>query len=238
MVRYIHGSEDSTDVDVFYVFDELPPLNECKKFCSENELENRNIIVINGGEVVSCYKGTPDEVNNSLLRTYNLHSQEYPLLVDHSVERDVTIKVIRSIRIILSHLSRSQFRPRVKSALNSELFSDKLSALRLIDLTDIEYGSLNKNMSREDILKTIAFQMGQTVSLIDGNELFTKSEVAAAYPTLNQFLYRSESSNLADLEAFKRLFIGKIESVGFESNGSTLSDGKTAYNVKEEKKIS
>ena len=44
-VTYIHGSEDSTDVDIFYVFDELPSKQECKRFCSADPAENRNIIV-------------------------------------------------------------------------------------------------------------------------------------------------------------------------------------------------
>ena len=71
IARYIHGSENSTDLDVIYVVDELPSLQECKTFCSDKD-ENRNLITVENGIVTSVYKGTPDEVNNSLLRTYNL----------------------------------------------------------------------------------------------------------------------------------------------------------------------
>ena len=46
MIRYIHGSEDSLDLDVFYVFDFLHDINECKRFCSEDDTENRNISIL------------------------------------------------------------------------------------------------------------------------------------------------------------------------------------------------
>ena len=55
MIRYIHGSGNSTDVDVVYVFDELPSLNECKKFCSADPTENRNIITISDGMIYNYY---------------------------------------------------------------------------------------------------------------------------------------------------------------------------------------
>jgi hypothetical protein len=79
-IKYIHGSGDSLDIDVFYVFDKKPTYQECHIFCSNTD-ENRNIIVIDNGYVTDCFKGTIDEVQNSLIDTYGLHEQEYPLLI-------------------------------------------------------------------------------------------------------------------------------------------------------------
>ena len=104
-IKYIHGSADSLDKDIHYVFDELPPLNDCKVFCSTDPNENRNIIVIKDGEVVQCYKGTIDEVNNAIFRTYSLHEQSSPLLITHNIKRDAKLKAIRAVRIILSHMA-------------------------------------------------------------------------------------------------------------------------------------
>lgn len=79
LYRYIHGSEDSTDVDVVYVVDEIPSLSEAKAFCSpDDKKENRNLIVVKDGIVTDCYKGTVDEINNSLLNTYYKHEQTDP----------------------------------------------------------------------------------------------------------------------------------------------------------------
>ena len=152
LARYIHGSEDSTDVDVVYVVDELPDKAECKRFCSEDSNENRNLITIKDGAVIEVYKGTVDEVNNALLSTYGLHEQSYPLLVKKHVERIPPLKYVRGVRIILSHLSRSQYRERVKKALRSN-WRDRLNELLDIDITTIDFSTLNKHMDREDILK-------------------------------------------------------------------------------------
>ena len=51
MIRYIHGSADSTDLDVVYVFEEIPSFEECQLFCRSDPKENRNIIVVRDGIV-------------------------------------------------------------------------------------------------------------------------------------------------------------------------------------------
>mgnify|MGYP006333953931 FL=1 len=201
IARYIHGSEDSTDLDVIYVVDELPSLQECKTFCSDKE-ENRNLIIVENGIVTSVYKGTPDEVNNALLDTYKLHEQEYPLLVERKVERDVHIKAIRAVRGILSHLSRSMFRPEIKNALRGS-WSVRIETLRLIHdhFDEIDFYTLQNNMSAEDIKKLIAFQVGQVLALIDDVELYTKSEIADYLEGLKPYLYRN-SENDKDLKGY------------------------------------
>ena len=93
MIRYIHGSADSTDLDVMYVFEALPSQGECHRFCCGDPRENRNIIAVKDGVVEQCFKGIPDEVNNALLATYPLHPQEYPLVITRRLPRDVFRKV-------------------------------------------------------------------------------------------------------------------------------------------------
>ena len=198
IAKYIHGSEDSTDVDVVYVVDELPDKIECKRFCSADSNENRNLIVIRDGIVSEVYKGTVDEVNNALLSTYFLHEQSSPLLVKHHVERIPSLKYVRGVRIILSHLSRSQYRMRVKNALHGS-WSERLQTLLDIDIALIDFTTLNKNMSREDILKTIAFQIAQMDGLMHNMEIYTKRDAAEAFPILKQFLYRDPNSNIYEL---------------------------------------
>jgi len=234
MIFYKHGSEDSIDNDVIYILDKMPEDKEvCRKFCAEDESENRNIAVIKDGVVVSCFKGTPDEINNALLDTYELHEQQFPLLVKCRVKRNKTIKIIRAMRIVLSHISRSQYRDEVKSALRNG-WGSKLECLSTVDLNEIDYSKLNKKMSREDVLKTIAFQMGQTYALIHlGKECYTKREVAEVCPELRQFLYRDPNSNVNDLEVFKRYFLVAIANMKliWDDKKQTLSDTEHTYDV-------
>lgn len=237
-IKYIHGSGDSTDNDVIYVVDELPSLQDCKRFCSnqDNPDENRNICVIKNGEVVQCYKGTPDEVNNAVYLTYRLHKQEFPLLITHLVPRDKAAKCMRAVRIILSHLSRSQYRSEVKHALVSN-FTTRLKTLEDINLETIDFDHLNNNMTREDILKTIAFQIGQTSLLMNGFEAYTKGEVAE-YFGLDEFLYRHKDSDIHELENFKKYFIKCIRAhIQMDERTDVISDSVHVWNVLTETKV-
>ena len=259
--KYIHGSEDSVDVDTYYWVDELPStIQECKTWCESREGENANLFTVHTeivGEQYSSvvdkvYKGVPDEVNNSLLRTYDLHPNQESSLPPglHYVQRDKFIKYIRSVRIILSHLSRSQYRSDVKSALSGGDWKFKLNTLLSIPLADIDFSTLNHRMIPEDIKKVIAFQIGQSIGLMDGYEYYTKSEIADAYPILRQFLYRDSESNINELDDMLKYFIKRIydevnthiiyEDCGIISFLTFEDDGivtYSKYDVKNEKRI-
>lgn len=211
MIKYIHGSEDSTDLDVYYVFKELPSFDECRKFCSADPAENRNIIVINNGIVTDCFIGTCDEINNGLIDTYNLHKQEYPLLVTKRVERDKEMKYIRATRGILSILSKTHYRPEIKNALNSN-WNERLKTLKSLDLTTIDFDNLGKRMNGPDMLKVIAFQLGQSLGLLENCELYTKSSVANYYKDLRPFLYR-ENADKNILNAFIKTMVDYLEKI-------------------------
>lgn len=211
--NYIYGSEDSTDIDIAYIVDELPSLLECKKFCSEYKNENRNLITINNGIITNCYKGTIDELNNAILDTYKLHEQNTELLINRKVERDIPLKLIRSIRAMLSHLSRSQYRKEIKLALRSN-WTTRLETLNNIRLDTIDFDNLNNNMSREDILKLFAFQIGQCRPLILSNkEYYTKREIMDDLEyndMLKLYLKRIPHTNLDDIDYMMHVLITNI----------------------------
>lgn len=215
IARYVHGSQDSLDEDVVYVVDHMPEtIAECKEFCSSPERadENANMCEIVEGRVVRVFKGTPDELNNSLKRTYWLHRQDDELLVTENVPRNVPLKICRSVRCILSHLSRTEYREDIKEALRGAL-RQRLDVLRKIELEKVDFTGYIKNMSGKDVLKVIAFQLGQVNGLLECVELFTKREIADEYPMLENFLYRREYCDVGVLDAFKNDVIAKIEEI-------------------------
>eukprot|EP01080_Neovahlkampfia_damariscottae_P006992 gene6992-11158_t len=185
----VHGSEDSTDYDVVYIFEILPGYTEMVKFCSQKE-ENRNILVLKNGVVSDSFKGTPDELNNSLLTTFSLHKQpffkENP--IKQKVERIVALKVVRSLRSILTRVSRSKWRPEIKKALKSLNLESYISILMKID-----FNQMTELLDIEDC-KSLAYQLGQTLALVEGHEIFTKSEVSLYFKNLKLFIYRSKDS--------------------------------------------
>ena len=104
------GSSDSRDADAAYVFASMPSNQDCKEFC-DGKVENRNIVVVEDGVVRRCYKGLPDEVNNSIYSTYPLHDQSEANPVESPIKRIVPLKVVRATRIILSLASASHRDP-------------------------------------------------------------------------------------------------------------------------------
>lgn len=218
MIKYIHGSEDSIDIDVFYVFDELPDFKFCQEFCNAKE-ENRNIITMQNGVVDKCFKGTADEVNNGLYYTYHLHKQEHPLLVERLLERDVLHKDIRAFRGIFSYLSRTKYRQEIKYGLKSD-WTTRIKILEQVDWSEIE--DFGKTFSKKDILKVYAFQLGQSLGLYDGIELYTKSTISERYPELRKYLYR-EDAGINDILIYLDKFISKIKSYKVIEDGMIVN---------------
>lgn len=95
---YRHGSPDSRDIDVYYVFPSMPSARECFVFMSGTS-EDRNLIVIDKecGVISESHKGNPDETNNSLFHTYKFHKQDFPLLVTRTIARNIPLKRIERI---------------------------------------------------------------------------------------------------------------------------------------------
>jgi hypothetical protein len=220
LARYIHGSEDSTDLDVLYIVDELPDKAECKRFCSADPSENRNVATVSDGVIASVYKGTVDELNNALLRTYHLHPQTDELLVKRELERCVPLKLVRAVRILLSYMSRTHYRTDVKAALRGT-WTDKLNMLDKIDLTTVDFNAFHKGEhNRADILKTYAFQIGQVAGLLHNPqiEVYTKSEIAEKKISeqLKPYLYREDNADLDFLNDCIRIVVELIRSVEYE----------------------
>jgi hypothetical protein len=220
----IFGSENSKDYDVLVFVDNIPQVTDdahqlCKYY--NNILEpvlndkplNCNIGVIQDGQLVDCFKGTVDELQNVLYYTYKNHKQYYPNFISHTVERDLEEKILRVCRCILSFYSRTSIRPQVKLALRSDLRT-KIPVLKMINFVDMS-DFTNKRESVEDIYKVIAFQFGQLFSLIDGHEKesYTKNEIIKNYSDLEPFLNRKSSKDdLPILNKYKDRLIKLIES--------------------------
>jgi hypothetical protein len=218
MIKYIHGSHDSIDIDVYYVFDIMPEFKYCQDFCSDKD-ENRNIITIKDGVVNQCFKGTVDEVNNGLFYTYNLHKQDYPLLITKTVQRDVLIKDIRAFRGIFSYLSRTQYRQDIKDGLKSG-WGKRINIIENIDWNNIK--EFHKTFNKKDVFKVYAFQLGQALGLHDGDELYTKKSLSEKYPDLRKYLYR-EDTDINDLLFYLSKFINMIKDYKIIENGTIIT---------------
>lgn len=217
---YFHGSRSSVDYDIFVVVE--TPLNwdiqDLHTLCSQYEEElskiytdkpvNVNLISIAMGQVQWCFKGTIDEVNNGLLYTYDLHEQVYPQPIKQRYPRAFELKAIRAVRIILSALSRTGHRYRIKEALKGDIMH-QLTVLEEIDLTKID--SFNKKYPDEDYIKTIAFQIGQVFGLINNTELYTKEDIGVLSSYLTPYLNRVKDADRTMLEFYKGVLVSILK---------------------------
>jgi hypothetical protein len=187
-----HGSENSLDKDVYVIIPEPLPMKEAKKLCDSFKEINANLITIENGKVNWVYKGTVDECNNSILATYNLHQQDIDCPVTVKAERAYAQKMLRTVRGLLSYVSRTELRETIKAALVTSSMDQKVEAMKQINLNAIA------DFGKSPIIETYkfyAFQMGQTLALLEDNvELFTKNSVAQYYPELADYLARKETS--------------------------------------------
>lgn len=211
------GSHDSLDYDVMFFVtpEQLVKIDLMQRTCDgydealtiylrdkglPEKPVNANISVVEKGVIVATFKGTPDEVNNSIFRTYSLHQQIHPLQIQRNLERDTLLKVLRTYRVVLSYLSRTPHREKVKEALRGSL-AQRIATLEQIDLADVT--DIGKKGSMVDFCKVMAFQLGQTRSLLNGLQLYTKSEIAHCYPFLTDALYRNQGRETFSLSMLK-----------------------------------
>lgn len=216
LARYVHGSEDSTDLDVIYIVDEIPEMAECVLFCNEDHLENRNIATIENGTISWSFKGFADEVNNAILDTYPLHLQEYGLLIERSVPRDLPVKLLSVLRKSVMELRHTTLRGPARSALRKG-YDARLIMLQSTDLRHLEW--VLTDQEQLDRRKSLAFQFGQAIALDEGIELFTKKEIAEYFPSLKPYLFR-ETCPMDDLEEIKYRFIDAVNAKGFRDCGN------------------
>ena len=144
LIYYQFGSENSQDVDLLVLVSQLGLIKTNKKRVEaiEKKLQenyqkelNVNLGVLRDGKIEEVFKGSTDEVNNSVFLTYDLHPQKFSLKIDSLVKRDVDLKIIRTLRIILSFLSRTKKRPEVKQALKMNV-KDQILFLNKEDLSE------------------------------------------------------------------------------------------------------
>ena len=218
LARYIHGSGDSTDLDVLYITDEIPDHIQCKSFCDEDPAENRNLAVTRDGIVVWCYKGFPDEVNNAVQATYPLHEQEDRLLIERSVSRDVPVKLLSVLRKVIMELRHTTLRRQARAALKGD-YTGKIELLETTDLRTLEWTVPEKEQIERR--KSMAFQLGQAMALGQGVEIYTKKEIAECYAILEPYLYRKTCS-IDDLEQVKKKFLMLMKSSGFVECGNNI----------------
>lgn len=124
--------------------------------------------------------------------------------------RIVPLKVMNSIRYILILIRQyEECRKLIVESLKTNDFNVICKTFAEIDLDSIPMETDHK--------KIVAFQLCQTLSLIHGQQLFTKSDLASKYPQVSHFLYRLQQNDQQRnaLNQLKLNLMQSIANVGF-----------------------
>lgn len=214
----LFGSQYSQDIDVVFFVEKIPETTaECaalsRLLCStfpknkpDKRVVNGNLAVCENGQLTAVFKGTTDELNNALFYTYSLHEQQFENKICLLLERDIDLKFLRATRTILSYFTRTAYRKQIKAALQGDI--DRKFQV----LNECDWGELfEKDASNVDMFKSIAFQLGQSLALAQGVELYTKSAIAGHFPHLSPFLDRITPSDFTDLHTIFALFRTELD---------------------------
>lgn len=221
----VFGSPSSSDLDIFvaigapvakphlagdlahHLEDQLRPV--LNRLGITKELDCNVGTVVNG-VITWVYKGTPDEVNNSLYETYSYNFQLHPPLVMRRLPRNLTPKLIRTPRVLLSAITQTNYRDDVKAAMKGNL-RQKIEVLSVIRFEDLKFKPEYTLVQLLDIRKDWAFQLAQTLALMKGFEIYTKEAAAQRYPDLARFLFRDPQGDVTILSKYLEKLLVSIK---------------------------
>lgn len=208
--RVEHGSIDSVDLDCCYLIrgNEMPASKTLDAFCKEKRGEDVNVALVgDSGFIVDCMRGLPSETHNALLATVPLRGPMTLLptfFSSHTVPRNAHEKLLDTLQKLTIMVRRSgPYRDKAISCLKSNQVAEMVA---LVTQVDFSQTSLDV-----DAIKQCAFIVAQTLELLSGTELYTKSALAEARPELRNMLFRDPNADTAPLSAAVKLM---LESVG------------------------
>lgn len=195
-----YGSHDSTDKDVVFYLDKLPIFIEDRKRLTaliKKELKvdwNPILAKVENGIVVDCTypKASPESLNNSIFDTYNYHKQDFLCPVTRLVERNVILAIYKTIRLLLTYLTRTEHRTLIRPTVHWSFdLKLKIRKLQTIDFSMLEKFN-QPNMKEVDIWKTWCFYVVQNKALLSGQQIYTKLNAIEYEPNSYNFIYRKE----------------------------------------------
>lgn len=150
-----------------------------------------NIIKIEDGIVSQLIpsKGSPDITNNILFYTYRNHEQPFEFPLTKAVERNLPLAVVKTVTSILSRLKGSNYNnfyeSIVRPVLRNSPWQERVAILPMLDFKTPLYENL---MDNQNELKSIAFNLGQTLLLSEGKEIYTKVQLKVGYRNYGRLL--------------------------------------------------
>jgi hypothetical protein len=201
---FIFGSPDSIDIDVLVDHPGATGSDADKLIVSLLKEKyptikdwNLSLIKIMEGRIICTMqrRGSEDAVHNSLFYTYRHHEQKYENPLTAPVKRHMLLAVyvcVRNLLAINAATSEKQFYKQVISPVLKE--GNWQKEVALLDLLQYEKPPFDDEKRTLGLNKSLAFDLGQTISLLNGNELYTKGDIIQHHPELAPIILRQPSN--------------------------------------------
>lgn len=197
---YFFGSPDSIDVDVLVDHPEMTGSSSDKEIIKKMieshpsiQAWNLSLIHIENHIIARTMqrRGSADAVHNSLYYTYNFHLQQYENPLLFPVKRHRLLAVQTCVRTLLSITSATNqkafYKKHISNVLREGIWTNEVELLSILSYKEQFFDDPVRNL---DLLKSLAFDVGQTLSLLQGKEFYTKKEIINAHPELAQLILR------------------------------------------------
>jgi len=227
---YRYGSNDSDDIDVFIGLNRVPDLDDeddrimmeeihetidytlrySGQFTnSDKKVEYSFIHISPEGVVDWCEYDDLEECNNALYYTFNHHAYNNNVLygknpIKSKLEQNVSFKIVKVVRTLLTFLSRTSYREEVKYLLKQGTFKERLEfLLKVVSENGISsIDTFNKKLPDVEIVKDIAFMFIQLYGLVHDVDVFCKRDAALRFPDMSRYIYKDHNAPLEPLEDF------------------------------------
>lgn len=228
-----HPPETQAEIDVLMALKEKSLLDfkaTMSKSSINRKLDLCMIYIGDDGVIQWCEKGNVEQTNNCLYYTFHMHRQNNILHGDNPItmplQQSVSLKAITNVRALLTYISRTSLRENVKDLLKNGNFIQRTDFILehvangkfLSNLNDF-----NKNLSKTEIAKDLAFHFAQLYALMHGKEIFTKDEACFIYPDISMYIERKENIGLKNLDNFiSEVLQELLVKVVFDSSNDSL----------------
>ncbi len=244
MPYYRFGSKDSQDIDILIDYD-IASGNETDysliyslkdKYPAIKEWQI-NIIKIEDGLVGKSIpsKGSPDAVNNSLYETYHLHKQFYPFPIRAKLVRCKILAIVKCVRAVLTSFDKKNagdyYTEYIRPKLKSNSFKDWTQLLTGVDLNRIAFENEEAKINK---LKSLSFHIGQTISLINDIEIYTKQELVYWHPELLKLIKREDCNGIDLINGKLTELQGLIDSLDIIHHIDIVKYDNISVNFKQE----
>ena len=203
---YVCGSKDSLDTDILLVHPDVTGIEQDKylwdpiksKYCKQYPMIcnwKPNLILIENGYVTKSVpsKGNSDGVHNSFFETYHLHFQKFKFPLKEKVLRDVISAIDICLERIFMFYKNSSNQKDYYYSIPVQIINRSANIIERVywlNNVDLNLPLVLKKGDEIGAYKRIAFNIGHTISLIKGTEVYTKQELVYYHPSLECIIKR------------------------------------------------